>query len=106
MATDMEVISSAEKAVLALTKEIQDLRTSLTQEYSAHGRTVDELAFWKYQALWHRAALQQAAAFTGFRIRAISDSQMDEAERDLERARIEENRERYAHAEGPREIGS
>lgn len=75
-------------------------------ETSAHGRTVDEMCFWKYQALWHRAAVQQAASLCGFQIRAISDAQIDEAERELEAARGRANAERTAHVEGPREIGA
>ena len=59
----------------------------------------DELAFWKYQAIWHRAW-----TIAGFR--EPHEADMKRAKAELERQRRDENRERYAHAEPPRVIGS
>ena len=63
------------------------------------GLIADELAFWKYQAVWHRAWLVT-------RPREPDTVDLKEAEIYLERARLAENRERHAHAEPPRETGS
>lgn len=63
--------------------------------------TADELAFWRYQAIWGRAYLLQPSAIkTPF---MEEGAVWKEAERQLEAARVEGNRERYAHAEAPRD---
>ena len=63
------------------------------------GLIAHELGFWKFQAIWHRAWY-----FAG---RKEPDGiDLKRAEAELERARQDENRERYAHAEPPREVGS
>ena len=58
----------------------------------------DVLAHWKFHAIWARCKMtgrdpDDAASYTA-------------AEAELEKARADENRERYSHAEPPREIGS
>ena len=58
----------------------------------------DELAHWKFHAIWHRCKLTGRDADNAADYRAV--------EAELEQARIDENRERVAHAEGPRDIGS
>jgi hypothetical protein len=56
--------------------------------------TADELAFWKYQAIWQRAVRLQHDLMTT-PAEAIEDTpQWKEAERQLEAARADENRER------------
>ena len=58
-----------------------------------------ELSFWRYQAIWHRAWI-----LAGFK--EPDDVDLKRAEAELERARQDENREQYAHAEPYREVGS
>lgn len=67
--------------------------------------TADELAFWKYQAIWQRAVRLQHDLMTTPREPIEDTPQWKEAERQLEAARVEENRERYSHAEEPRDPG-
>ena len=63
------------------------------------GLIAHELGFWRHQAVWHRAWI-----LAGLKEPDAVDEKRAEAE--LERARQDENRERYAHAEPPREVGS
>jgi predicted nucleic acid-binding Zn-ribbon protein len=65
---------------------------------SETARTVDELAYWRLQAIWHRAAVTEID-------RHPSEAQLARAEKELEEARHAENRERHAHAEAPRDPG-
>ena len=74
-----------------------------TEAVRETARTADELAFWCYQAIWHRAALLGATYERG--TVPPSDSRMNQAERQLEETRGGENRERSAHAEAPRDPG-
>ena len=63
-------------------------------------RVSDELAFWRYQMICHRAYI-----LTDHWIEDC-DKFENQAEKELEAARVQENRERTAHAEAPRDIGS
>jgi hypothetical protein len=83
---------------------VADLRRQVTEEYSAHGRTVDELAFWKHQAIYHRAYATLLA--NGDRSPKPDEVDRAKAEHELELCRQQENRERYGHAEPPRDIGT
>ena len=83
---------------------VADLRREVTSEYSAHGRTVDELAFWKHQAIYHRAYAKLLAS--GNRSPKPDEVDMRAAEHDLELCRQHENAERSAHAEPARDIGT
>lgn len=66
--------------------------------------TADELAFWRYQAIWQRTVRLQHDAMAS---PCIEDTEAwKEATRQLEEARAEENRERTAHAEAPRDPGA
>lgn len=59
--------------------------------------TADELAFWRYQAIWGRAYLLQPAAI---KQPFMEDMPVwKEAERQLEACRAEENRERVSNAQ-------
>ena len=50
----------------------------------------DAVAFWKFQAIWHRAKLSG---------RDPDDDQVyRDVEKELAQARADENRERYSHA--------
>jgi len=63
----------------------------------------DELAFWRHQAIWGRAYLLQPRA----KVASIEDGPVwKEALRQLEAARVAENRERYAHVQPAHEVGS
>jgi hypothetical protein len=61
-----------------------------------------ELAFWKHQAIVHRALY---FCLTTGRTRYTAEDEA-RAENELEAARAAENAERYAHAEPPRDIGA
>ena len=61
----------------------------------------DELAFWRYQAVWHRAYFLRPVPID----QVESGPEWKEAEQYLEVARVAENRERTAHAEAPRDPG-
>lgn len=70
-------------------------------------RCADELAFWRYQAIWHRAMMLHGTPGPGQTPLLMEESpRWKEAERQLEEQRIEENRERFAHAEAPRDPGA
>ena len=64
------------------------------------GLIAHELGFWKYQAVWYRAWIYYSQP------QEPDDVDLKRAEIDLERARQGDNRERYAHAEPYREVGS
>lgn len=68
--------------------------------------TADELAFWRYQAIWHRALMLQGKPGPGQTLSLETSRVWKEAERQLEQHRVEENRDRYAGTEAPRDIGS
>lgn len=57
-----------------------------------------QIAFWKYQAFWHRAQL------TGRNVDKMSDWKSLEIE--FEQARVAENRGRLGHVPPAHEIGS
>lgn len=75
--------------------------------YDATGETarcVDELAFWRYQAIWARAYMLDPQSI---KWPLMEDGQAwKEATLQLEAARTDENRKRYAHAEEPRDPGA
>lgn len=72
---------------------------------SETARTADELAFWRYQAIWHRSMMMHGKPGPGQAPMLEGTRYWSDAERDLEHARVAENRERYAHAEAPRDPG-
>lgn len=66
----------------------------------------DELAFWKYQAIWGRAMMLRGKPGPGQTPLMLEESRIwREAARQLEDARVQENRERVSHAEAPRDPG-
>lgn len=65
--------------------------------------TADELAFWRYQAIFARAYMLRPAVLHS--IDFEDGPEWKEAERQLEANRAAENRERSAHAEAPRDPG-
>jgi len=79
----------------------QDL--ALHDAISETSRCADELAFWRYQAIWLRAYLHNSSesALENFE----NSEAWKRAERELEALRSDENRERTAHAEAPRDVG-
>ena len=64
----------------------------------------DELAFWKFQAVWHRAQARERGVLADW-LADPSEKQQREAEKELLAAWQQDKAERV-HAEGPREIGS
>lgn len=76
---------------------------ALHDAISETSRTADELAFWRYQAIFARAYMLRPAALHA--IDFEGGPEWKEAERQLEANRAAENRERYAHAEAPRDPG-
>lgn len=78
-----------------------DQDKALRDAISETARTADELAFWKYQAIWGRAYL--LAGKDGFLKSGLPEatSVWAQAERQLEEARTEENRERHNFATEP-----
>ena len=64
------------------------------------GLIAHEIVFWRYQAIWYRARIYCSQP------QEPDSVDLKRAEIDLERARQDENRERYAHAEPPRDVGS
>ena len=60
--------------------------------------SADELAYWRYQAAWHRGWILAGG-------KAPTDAQWDRARKELEAARAAENAELCAHAEAPRDPG-
>jgi hypothetical protein len=63
--------------------------------------TADELAFWRYQAIYGRASMLDRNILK--HILPEDSPVWKEAARQLDAARIQENRERTAHAEAPRD---
>lgn len=74
------------------------------REYE-HAREVsllaDELAFWKFQAVWHRAIVNRMAP----PLTEPTFGEQNVAQKQLNKAWQTDKAERV-HAEGPREIGS
>lgn len=64
----------------------------------------DELAFWRYQAIYGRASLLDRNTLK--HVLPEDSPAWKEATRQLDAARIEENRERNSHAEAPRDPGA
>jgi|SRR6185437_11977179 len=85
----------------------QDL--SIRDAISETARCADELAFWRYQAIWARAYLLVPSTVKRPWVETCDleeSPEWREAERQLEANRAAENRERYAHAEAPRDPGA
>jgi hypothetical protein len=79
-------------------------RQALSDAYGETARTADELAFWKYQAIWHRAAWGNQKQILNAEDPAATPA-WKEAEHQLEQFRQQENRERYS-PEAPRDLGT
>jgi hypothetical protein len=95
------ILRHTAEQMVRLLKDRAEHDLALRDAISETGRTADELAFWRYQAIWGRTYLLQPAAI---KQPFMENSQVwKEAERQLEAARAAENRERYAHAEAPRD---
>lgn len=99
------LIVELRKEIASLRKEAAHWEANAQQERESADRycsevasTADELAFWRYQAIYYAAHAQHGRAPTEAEVSAMIPV--------LEAARAEANRERYAHAEAPREIGS
>jgi hypothetical protein len=60
--------------------------------------TADELAFWKFQAIYHRALMLRGKPMPKDVLVLDGSPVWKEAERQLEEQRVEENRERYSGA--------
>lgn len=93
------------KEIVALREEAarwkahaQNERQSADRYCSEAASTADELAFWRYQAIYYAAHAQHGRAPTEAEVSAMVPV--------LDAARVQENRERHAHAEAPRDIGS
>ena len=86
----------------------RDHDLSLRDAISETARCADELAFWRYQAIWARAYMLMPSTVKRPWVETCDLEQSPEwkeAERQLETNRAAENRERYAHAEAPRDPG-
>lgn len=93
------------REITRLQRDRADHDLAVRDAIAETARTADELAFWRYQAIFWRAYAYDA------RLMSTSPVPEDEetwrtAERDLEAARVAENRERYAHAEPSRDPGA
>jgi hypothetical protein len=81
-----------------------DQDVALMQEVRASAALADELAFWRYQAVFGRACLLAPHAMSN---PFMEDSSVwKEATRQLDEARTLENQERVVHAEAPRDPGA
>jgi hypothetical protein len=86
-------------------KDCQDQDMAIRDAISETARCADELAFWRYQAIWHRALMLYGKPGPGQTL-LLEDSRVwKEAEKQLEEQRVQERRERYAHAEASRDPG-
>ena len=81
----------------------RDHALAVRDAISETARTADELAFWRYQAIYHRTLVLDPNALK--RIYIEECQVWSEAEKQLEAQRADENRERYSHAEPPRDPG-
>lgn len=81
----------------------RDHDLALRDAISETARCADELAFWRYQAIYHRSKVIKPELADEIYI--SETPAWKEAERDLEGFRADENRERSAHAEAPRDPG-
>lgn len=79
----------------------RDHDLAIRDAISETARCADELAFWRYQAIFARAYMLRPAALHS--IDFEDGPEWKEAERQLEANRAAENRERSAHAEAPRD---
>jgi hypothetical protein len=87
-------------------KDNQDQDLAVRDAIGETARCADELAFWRYQAVWHRALMLHGKPGPGQTL-LLEDSRVwKEAEKQLEEQRLQENHERYAHAEAPRDPGA
>lgn len=76
-----------------------ELKVALGDTISELARCADELAFWRYQAIWHRAFMLRGNPNPGQQLLLEESRVWREAEKQLEEQRVQENRERYAQAE-------
>ena len=86
------------------TKDRSEQDLALADAIRETASTADELAFWKHQAVYHRCLFLEPKSV--HRIYLEDHPIWREAERQLEAQRVEENRERTAHAEAPRDPGA
>lgn len=86
------------------TKDRNEQDLALADAIRETASTADELAFWKYQAIYHRCLFLEPKSV--HRLYLEDHPIWREAERQLEAQRVEENRERTAHAEAPRDPGA
>ncbi len=87
----------------------RDHDLAIRDAVSETARCADELTFWRYQAIWSRAYLLVPSKVQRPWVETCDLEQSPEwkeAERQLEANRVAENRERYAHAEAPRDPGA
>ena len=85
-----------------LRKDRAEQDVALRDAIAETGRVADELAFWRYQAIWARAYMLRPAAISSAFFE--TSPEWKEAEGQLEASRQAENQERVAHAEAPREL--
>lgn len=86
-------------------KDREDQDLAVRDAIGETARCADELAFWRYQAIWHRALMLHGKPGPGQTLLLEGSRVWKEAEKQLEEQRTQENRERYAHAEAPRDSG-
>ena len=86
------------------TKDRSEQDLALADAIRQTASTADELAFWKHQAVYHRCLFLEPKSV--HRLYLEVHPIWREAERQLEAQRVEENRERTAHAEAPRDPGA
>ena len=85
-----------DEARIALSAAFQRIATIITERDDAIRETAscaDELAFWKYQAIWQRAFYLSGSDPT--HLLFDNSPEWKEAERQLEETRVEENQHRY-----------
>lgn len=86
-------------------KDHEDQDLAVRGAISETARCADELAFWRFQAIWHRTLMLYGKPGPGQTLLLEESQVWEEAEKQLEEQRRQENRERYAHAEAPRDPG-
>lgn len=88
-----------------ITTDRSDQDAALRDAIRETAGCADELAFWKFQAIYHRALMLHGRSMPGQVLMLEGSRVWREAEKQLEEHRADENRTRVSHAEGPRDPG-
>ena len=83
----------------------RDHDLALRDAISEAARSTDELCFWRFQAIYHRALMLHGRSMPGQVLMLEGSRVWREAEKQLEEYRADENRERVSHAEMSRDQG-